>query len=90
MKKGFELTLAAQKILSEVEADRLREIDTYTHDKDTRKNNPRAGLASHDSDFDEIHTYKFDVHDSPTLEWAGKAENVSFDVPVSSIHTHEP
>ena len=67
----------------------MREIDAYTHDKDTRKNIPRAGLASHDSVSDKVQTYSFDVHDSPTLDWAGKAENSSFDVPVSSIHIHE-
>ena len=67
----------------------MREIDAYMHDKDTRKNNPRAGLASHDSVSDKVQTYSFDVHYSPTLDWAGKAENSSFDVQVSSIHIHE-
>ena len=67
----------------------MREIDAYTHDKDTQKDNPRAGLATHDSVSDEVQTYSFDVHYLPTLDWAGKAENSSFDVPVSSIHIHE-
>ena len=67
----------------------MREIDAYTHDKDTRKNNPRAGLATHDSVFGKVQTYSFDVHYSPTLDWAGKAENSLFDVTVSSIHIHD-
>ena len=46
-------------------------------------------LASHDSVSDKVQTYSFDVHYSPTLDWAGKAENSSFDVSFSSIHIHE-
>ena len=69
--------------------DNLREVSSYTHDEDKRPNNPRVGLASHDDQADKIHTYAFDVHSSPTLDWAGKAENTSFDVPTSSIHIHE-
>ena len=34
-------------------------------------------------------TYQFDPHLSPSLQWAGKAEGTSFDVPTSSIHIHE-
>ena len=71
------------------ELAKMREINSYTHDNDKRPNNPRAALAAHDDSSDKLHTYKFDVHDSPTLEWAGKAENLSFDVPTSSIHIHE-
>lgn len=78
-----------EKILSEEEMAKLRSVEPYIHSKDTRINNPRVGLASHDNQTDNIHTYSFDVHNSPTLDWAGKAENSSFDIPVSSIHVHE-
>ena len=52
--------------------DNLREVSSYTHDEDKRPNNPRVGLASHDDQADKIHTYAFDVHSSPTLDWAEK------------------
>ena len=81
--------MMAQKTQSADNLDNLREVSSYTHDEDKRPNNPRAGLASHDDQADKIHTYAFDVHSSPTLDWAGKAENTSFDVPTSSIHIHE-
>ena len=71
------------------EQKNIRAIDSYSHDDDKRINNPKAGLASHDNEPDKIITYKFDPHDSPALEWAGKAESLSFDVPLSSIHVHE-
>ena len=78
-----------KKLLSEQELSKLRDIDSYSHDDSTRPNNPQAGLASHDSQSDSLHTYKFDANLSPGLEWSGKAENESFTVPVSSIHVHE-
>ena len=37
----------------------------------------------------KVKTYQFDPHLDPTLQWAGKAEGMSFDVPTSSIHIHE-
>ena len=76
-------------LLTEKELSKLRELDSYSHDDSTRPNNPQAGLASHDSQSDSLHTYKFDANLSPSLEWSGKAENESFTVPVSSIHVHE-
>ena len=68
---------------------KYREIISYTHDKDTRKNNPRVALASHDSASDEIQRYEITVHDSPALVWAGKNDNNFFDVPTTSIHVYE-
>ena len=67
----------------------LREIDTYLHKDKSRKNNPKAGLAAYDKADDTVKTYSFDPHLTPTLDWAGKKERLSFEVPSSSIHTHE-
>ena len=78
-----------KKFISPQELSKLRELDSYSHDDSERINNPQAGLASHDSQSDSLHTYKFDPNLSPSLEWSGKAENESFTVPVSSIHVHE-
>jgi adenine-specific DNA-methyltransferase len=34
-------------------------------------------------------TYKYDPHLPPQLQWAGKAEHTSFEVPTRSLHVHE-
>jgi adenine-specific DNA-methyltransferase len=34
-------------------------------------------------------TYAFDPHLDPSLQWAGKAERTSFEVPTVSLHVHE-
>ncbi|MDR3154609.1 MAG: site-specific DNA-methyltransferase [Deltaproteobacteria bacterium] len=66
-----------------------RDIEAYTHDDKTRLNNPLAGLAAKDRQEDSSKTYSFDPHISPELNWAGKAEGLSFSVPTLSIHIHE-
>ncbi len=56
----------------------------------TRKNNPPAGLVTPDTDQDgEKKTYAYDPHLDPQLQWAGKTEHTSFDVPTVSLHVHE-
>ena len=67
----------------------LRDIETYLHKDKSRKNNPKAGLAAYDKADDTVKTYSFDPHLTPTLDWAGKKERLSFEVPTSSIHIHE-
>lgn len=68
---------------------KMRDIEAYTHDDKKRTNNPPVGMAQHDKTEEKVKTYQFDPHLDPTLQWAGKAEGVSFDVPTSSIHIHE-
>lgn len=70
-------------------AEKVRDIETYTHDGKKRTNNPPAGMAQNDKTEEKLKTYQFDPHTAPTLQWAGKAEGTSFDVPTSSIHIHE-
>lgn len=71
------------------DADKMRDIENYTHDDKKRTNNPPVGMAQHDKTEEKIKTYQFDPHLDPTLQWAGKAEGMSFEVPTSSIHIHE-
>ncbi len=71
------------------DADKMRDIENYTHDDKKRTNNPPVGMAQHDKTEEKIKTYQFDPHLDPTLQWAGKEEGMSFDVPTSSIHIHE-
>jgi adenine-specific DNA-methyltransferase len=66
-----------------------RDLDSYTHDDKHRLNNPPVGMAQFDKDLETRKTYEFDPHLDPTLEWAGKKENRSFNVLTSSIHIHE-
>lgn len=69
--------------------DKLRTIDAYEHPDKKRTNNPPIGIAKFDRVAEDITTYQFDPNLDPTLEWAGKAEGVSFDVPDTSIHIQE-
>lgn len=71
------------------DVDKMRDIETYTHDDKKRTNNPPVGMAQHDKSEEKVKTYQLDPHLDPTLQWAGKAEGTSFDVSTSSIHIHE-
>lgn len=71
------------------DAEKMRDIEAYTHDDKKRTNNPPVGMAQHDKTEEKIKTYQFDPHLDPTLQWAGKAEGTSFEVSTSSIHIHE-
>lgn len=78
-----------KKQLADAEATKMRDVEAYTHDDKKRTNNPPVGMAQHDKAEEKVKTYQFDPHLDPTLQWAGKAEGMSFDVPTSSIHIHE-
>ena len=78
-----------KKQLADAEAVKMRDVEAYTHDDKKRTNNPPVGMAQHDKAEEKVKTYQFDPHLDPTLQWAGKAEGMSFDVPTSSIHIHE-
>ena len=67
-----------------------RPIEAYDHLGEERLNNPPVGLVSPDTDRDAGRkTYEYDPHLDPQLQWAGKAEHTSFDVPTVSLHVHE-
>ena len=67
-----------------------RPIEAYDHLGQERLNNPPVGLVSPDTDSDASHkTYEYDPHLDPQLQWAGKAEHTSFEVPTVSLHVHE-
>lgn len=78
-----------KKTAAETDAAKMRDIEAYTHDDKKRANNPPVGMAQHDKEEEKVKTYQFDPHLDPSLQWAGKAEGTSFDVPTSSIHIHE-
>ncbi len=67
-----------------------RSIETYAHSDKERANNPPVGLVTPDTDKDAgKKTYAYDPHLDPQLQWAGKAEHTSFEVPTVSLHVHE-
>jgi len=68
-----------------------RPIESYDHPDKERVNNPPVGLVTPqtDPDLGTQHTYAYDPHLDPELEWAGKAEHTSFEVPTLSLHVHE-
>ncbi len=68
-----------------------RKIESYSHEGKKRVNNPPVGLVDPGTDPDrgEKRTYAYDPHLDPQLQWAGKAEHTSFEVPTVSLHVHE-
>ena len=67
-----------------------RPIESYDHKGKERLNNPPVGLVTPDTDRDAGRkTYAYDPHLDPQLQWAGKAEHTSFEVPTVSLHVHE-
>jgi adenine-specific DNA-methyltransferase len=69
-----------------------RPIESYEHRDKQRVNNPQVGLVTPDTDPDagqKKKTYTYDPHLDQQLQWAGKAEHTSFEVPTVSLHVHE-
>src|SRR3990167_5288429 len=66
-------------------------IEQYDHKDKQRLNNPPVGLvdARTDNGGSKKRTYQYDPHLDPQLQWAGKAEHTSFEVPTVSLHVHE-
>ena len=66
-------------------------IEQYEHKDKDRLNNPPVGLvdAHTDNGGYKKKTYEYDPHLDPQLQWAGKAEHTSFEVPTVSLHVHE-
>lgn len=72
-------------------AKKKRSIESYSHEGKKRSNNPPVGLVTPttDPDVGKKQKYQYDPHLNPQLQWAGKAEHTSFEVPTVSLHVHE-
>ena len=69
--------------------DSSDEILSYRH-PDKRANNPEVGMVTPATDPDAGKTkWTYDPHLDPTLNWAGKAERISFEIDLVSLHVHE-
>ena len=69
-----------------------RPIESYEHKDKERLNNPPVGLVTPQTDPDagqRRKTYAYDPHIDPQLQWSGKAEHTSFEMPTVSLHVHE-
>jgi len=68
-----------------------KDIEQYDHKDKQRLNNPPVGLVTPETDKDtgKKNKYQYDPHIDPALQWAGKAEHTSFEVPTVSLHVHE-
>nr|NQU88941.1 site-specific DNA-methyltransferase [Bacteroidota bacterium] len=69
-----------------------KSIEQYEHADKERLNNPPVGLVTEKTDKDFGQTkkkYEYDPHLDPQLQWAGKTEHTSFEVPTVSLHVHE-
>ena len=66
-------------------------IEQYEHKDKKRLNNPQVGLVDEGTEpyKSPAKTYQYDPHIDPQLQWAGKAEHTSFEVPTVSLHVHE-
>ena len=65
-------------------------VEQYTHKNSKRSNNPPVGLVTPKTDPDqESKKYQHDPRLDPQLQWAGKQENLEFDVDTVSLHVHE-
>lgn len=71
--------------------DNKGQVESYEHLDKQRVNNPPAGLVNESTDPDagEKAIYTYDPHLDPQLQWAGKTEHTSFQVPTVSLHVHE-
>lgn len=81
----------AKRINKATKATTQKPIEQYEHKDKQRVNNPPVGLvdAHTDNGGYKKKTYRYDPHLDPQLQWAGKAEHTSFDVPTVSLHVHE-
>lgn len=81
----------AKRINKATKATTQKPIEQYEHKDKQRVNNPPVGLvdAHTDNGGFKKKTYQYDPHLDPQLQWAGKAEHTSFDVPTVSLHVHE-
>jgi adenine-specific DNA-methyltransferase len=81
----------AKRINKATKATSQKPIEQYEHKDKQRVNNPPVGLvdAHTDNGGYKKKTYQYDPHLDPQLQWAGKAEHTSFDVPTVSLHVHE-
>ncbi len=80
----------ANRMAKSKSTPKKRKIKQYDHKGKERTNNPPVGLVTPETDKEaKPKKYAYDPHIDPSLQWAGKAEHTSFEVPTRSLHVHE-
>lgn len=82
---------------TEKHTPKKKPIVQYEHKDKERLNNPPVGLVTPETDPETtkgrtdipVRRYQYDPHLDPQLQWAGKAERTSFEIPTVSLHVHE-
>jgi adenine-specific DNA-methyltransferase len=89
--KPDTLNIPMAKASRKPKSTKQKPIEQYEHKDKERLNNPPVGLvdAHTDNGGYKKKTYQYDPHLDPQLQWAGKAEHTSFEVPTVSLHVHE-
>jgi adenine-specific DNA-methyltransferase len=75
-----------------MEQNKQKPIEQYDHRDKERLNNPPVGLVQDSTDKEygqNKKKYQYDPHLDPQLQWAGKSEHTSFEIPTVSLHVHE-
>ena len=76
--------------MAKKKASGKKPIEQYDHKGKKRVNNPPIGLVTPETDKEAgKKTYAYDPHIDPALQWAGKKEHTSFEIPTVSLHVHE-
>ena len=89
--RGFRLVSFRSGMYSRA-MPRKRPIAQFEHTDKERLNNPPVGLVTAEAEPAQAagkKTYAYDPHLDPALQWAGKAERTSFDLPTVALHVHE-
>ena len=66
-----------------------RPAEPYTHPTADAASRPEAGTQAQFRKKKQLKTCAYDSSLSPQLQWAGKAERLSFDVPTLPLFVHE-
>ena len=65
-------------------------VGEYVHEKERRKNNPAAGLAKNDGEYDSAkYSADMDLHDSPIILFKDREETDNIEVETVPLHVHE-
>ena len=65
-------------------------VGEYRHTRQSRKNNPAAGLARNGSGHGSVkYSAEIDPHDSPILLFNGREESDSIEADIVNLHKHE-
>ncbi len=81
--------MGARRIRREEEEPAPEDARSYSHPQADLAARPEIGTQAHFKKSKPPAAYQYDSSLSPALQWAGKAERVSFEVPTLPLFVHE-